>query len=410
MGHRRLSWRPGHLRGQYGCEIWVRPDIVQPVLTLDAWRILVSSPRILLITCTDPRLPLTVCSAHAPHAERPHSEAVQFWQELRTALLRAPSLRGVVLGIGANADFFAQDEHGDLVGSKLASGEPGRNDLFLFELCLHLGLFAPATHPHIQVGPGWSWEHTGGTRKRLDHLLFQVGPWEVTSTSQALDLDLGHSSRDHMPLRARAVLRCPAPTSWSSRPRRWLPSEVLQHGDEIWRSVRQQVGPASTPAQCISRLLACYADQLHSLPRRAPLKPRQPYLRPSTVQALVDLRDWRQQLRCVARAHKLCCLQACFLSWRGEPPSPATVAARRDSGRLWAVMAGHERRLSRVVHDRARQDKACHFLALTQAATDQWHAEGRAVEALTKLRWASRKAAEKEGCLCRGWLRHRCPT
>ena len=39
-----LSWRSGHLKGQYGCEIWVRPDIVQPALTLESWRILSSSP------------------------------------------------------------------------------------------------------------------------------------------------------------------------------------------------------------------------------------------------------------------------------------------------------------------------------------------------------------------------------
>ena len=55
-----LSWRSGHSKGQYGCEVWIRPDIVQPALTLESWRILTSTPRILVVTCIDPRLPLTV--------------------------------------------------------------------------------------------------------------------------------------------------------------------------------------------------------------------------------------------------------------------------------------------------------------------------------------------------------------
>ena len=359
-------------------------------------------PRILVVTCIDPRLPLTVCSAHAPHAERPNSEAAGFWHELRTALLRAPSLKGVVVGLDANADFYAQDEDGSLVGSRLASGEPGRNDLYLQELCFQLGFYAPATHDHIQHGPGWSWEHTGGTRKRIDHILFQVGPWDVTSTGQALDFDLGHSTRDHMPLRARAVLCCPAPSQRRPQQRRWTPCEVVQHGEGIWRAVRDSLQHTSDPGQCVTALLCQYAERAKCLPRRPPLQPRQPYLSARTIQSLVDLRDWRQQLRCVARAHQVCCLQVCFQAWRGAAITPSDLAARRDSRRLWAVMTSQERKLSRRVHDRARHDKAHHFLALTQAATDQWHAEGRPVESIRKLRWASRKAAERRAVYSAG--------
>ena len=397
-----LSWRSGHSKGQYGCEVWIRPEIVQPALTLESWRILTSTPRILVVTCIDSRLPLTVCSAHAPHAERPNSEAAGFWQELRTALLRAPSLKGVVVGLDANADFFAQDDDGSLIGSRLASGEPGRNDLYLHELCLQLGLSAPATQDCIQHGPGWSWEHTGGTRKRIDHILFQVGPWEVTSTGQALDFDLGHSVRDHMPLRARAVLRCPAPLRGRPQQRRWTPSEVVQHGEGIWRAVRAKLQHTSTPDQCVTALLCHYAERVSCLPRRPPLQPRQPYLSARTIQSLIDLRDWRQQLRCVARAHQVCCLQVCFRVWQGGTATPSDLAARRDSGRLWAVMISQERKLSRYVHDRARQDKAHHFLALTQSATDLWHSDGRPLESIRKLRWASRKAAERRAVYAAG--------
>ena len=65
-------------------------------------------------------------------------------------------------------------------------------------------------------------------------------------------------------------------------------------------------------------------------------------------------------------------------------------------------MSGQEARLSRKVHDLARRDKARHFLQLTKAATDLWHLDGRPMEALTKLRWASRKAAEKRAAFAAG--------
>ncbi|CAE7884579.1 RNA-directed DNA polymerase from mobile element jockey [Symbiodinium microadriaticum] len=74
----------------------------------------------------------------------------------------------------------------------------------------------------------------------------------------------------------------------------------------------------------------------------------------------------------------------------------------RNDMRLHAVMQSQERKLASKIHALARRDKAAHFLSLTQAATDLWHSEGRPMEALTKLRWASRKAAEKRAVFAAG--------
>ena len=397
-----LSWCSGHLKGQYGCEVWIRPSILDPPLTLQSWRILVSEPRILLVTCTDPRLPISVCSAHAPHADRPAAEATTFWQDLKIAILRAPSYRGVVLGLDANADFFAPDDDGVLIGDLTAAGEPGRNDMHLLEFCMHLGLEAPATRAEVQVGPGWSWEHTGGTRKRIDHILFQAGPWDVQATSQALDLDLGHLTRDHMPLRAKTCLHCPRPPTRPQGPRRCTAAELLSHGAELWHNVRAQLRHYHSPDQCVGLLIQEHGRFVARLPKRPPFTPRQPYLAPATVVALGDLRDWRQQLRIITRTQRLCCLQVWFSGWRNGYANTSDLAARRDSRRLLAAFSGQERRLSRKVHELARRDKAQHFLALTQAATDLWHSDGRPMEALTKLRWASRKAAEKRAVFAAG--------
>ena len=397
-----LSWRSGHLKGQYGCEVWIRPSIVSPPLTLQSWRILHSSPRIMMVTCTDPRLPVTVCSAHAPHADRPDSEAHDFWSELKHAVLRAPVYRGLLFGIDANADFFASDDEETLIGSLLAAGEPDRNDMHLLEFCIHFGLAAPSTHVAVQAGPGWSWVHTGGTRKRLDHILFKVGPWEVQSTSQALDLDLGHTTQDHVPLRAKAMLYAPRAPRRQPTARRCTAVELLAFGNDFWHLLRSEISPISCPTQCVQLLARRYGNTVKGLPARAPFVPRQPYLSAATIVALSDLRDWRHQVRSVSRSHQMCCLKACFAAWSCGVASSSFIAERRDSRRLLAVMQGQERRLASKVHDLARKDKASHFLSLTKAATDLWHSDGRPMEALTKLRWASRKAAEKRAVFAAG--------
>ena len=373
-----------------------------PPLTLQSWRILHSSPRIILVTCADPRLPITACSAHAPRADRPDSEASAFWEELKIAVLRAPSYKGLIIGLDANADFFASDEEEYLIGTLLAPGEPDRNDMHLLEFCAHLGLMAPATHPDIQIGPGWSWEHTGGTRKRLDHILFQAGPWDVKTTSQALDFDLGHTTRDHMPLRAEAILHAPRARRSSQAERRCTAAEVLASGSELWHSLRRQLSSTCNPTQCVHQLSRIYRGIAKDLPARAPFVPRQPYLSAATIVALIDLRDWRHQLRMASRTHVLCCLQTCLAAWKTGSASVSHIAARRDSRRLCAVMQSQERKIARKVHDLARRDKSHHFLRLTKAATDMWHSDGRPMEALTKLRWASRKAAEKRAVFAAG--------
>ena len=135
-----LTWRSGAANGQYGCEVWIRAGVVDPPLQLTSWRILFSVPRILCVTCTDTRFPVSVISAHAPHADRPDAEARRFWQSMSDLVRQVPSTRALVIGLDANADLHAQDEEGMLIGDLLAASEPGRNDDLFLEFCLNTGL------------------------------------------------------------------------------------------------------------------------------------------------------------------------------------------------------------------------------------------------------------------------------
>ena len=149
-----LSWRSGGIRGQYGCEVWLRPTQLDPPLTIQSCRILAADPRFIVVNCLDSRLPLTVCSAHAPHADRPAEEKAEFWRNLRAVLHRVPRGRSLCVGIDANADFCARDEGMSLIGELLGQHDMTSNDEYLFEFAMALGLEAPATWTHLQRGPG----------------------------------------------------------------------------------------------------------------------------------------------------------------------------------------------------------------------------------------------------------------
>ena len=333
--------------------------------------------------------------AHAPHAERSLQEARDFWHTLKEVLLRRPRHGGLLIGIDANADLFAQDPEESLIGKKIAAGEPERNDLMLLDFCVQLGLFAPATHAEIQQGPGWSWEHTSGRRKRLDHILVQAGPWEVLSASQALDFDIVNTSRDHVPLRISATFQCPRRQALQKAVRRCTQAEVKAHGVSVWDNIRRTSRASYGAAEHVSLFLKHHRDWCQKLPKRAPLVVRQPYLCQRTVQALFHLRDWRSQVRQVHKEHHLWHMHRAFTAWRGGQLSVLDLAAMRDTRRLLAALQGQEARLARRVHALAKRDKHKHFLTLTAAATEEWHNHGRPTEAIQKLRWASRRAAER---------------
>ncbi|CAE7476814.1 unnamed protein product [Symbiodinium sp. CCMP2592] len=388
-----LTWRSGAAKGQYGCEIWVDPQVTAPPLQLGDWRIIHSCPRILAVTCVAASLPVTIVSAHAPHAVRPDEEAKRFWDCLASVLQNSPQNRALVVGIDANGDFCSADDEGWLVGSLLSPHEPARNDDCLLELCLRFSLQVPATFTDTQVGEGWSWQHTSHKRKRLDHLLFQAGPWEVSQTSQALAFDIVNVQQDHVAVWAQTTLRAPAPARRRDGSRRCTPNEVQEHGSAIWAKV-DAAGTGSCGEQ-VQQLLDQYDSWRRDLPAKAPLTPKQPYIQ-AFLQRLSFLRDWRAQVRLVKRDGCRLLLSLCVQGWRPRRFDTRVPHLQWHQHRLLeAAMVSQEYRLGRLAHNSAKRDKVAHFLQLTTSAVELWHREGRAMEAIAKLCWASRRAAER---------------
>ena len=395
-----LTWRSGASKGQYGCEIWIKADVVKPALGLQDWRILLATPRLLAVTCSDTRFPVTVVSAHAPHADRPDGEARAFWQELGALLRRAPVHRALVLGIDANGDFYAPDEDQALIGELTAFGEAARNDDLLLELCLTHGLEAPSTFDDVQQGPGWTWQHTSGRQKRLDHILFRPGPWQHRLTAQALDFDILNGTRDHVAVRARSLLRCPRPAPTVKRPKRATQEEVLSVGAALWPRLHCPAHVWHHPEDFVSTLTSNYHAAVQDLPAQKPLQVRQPYLSSATVSTLEYLRDWRAQIRTLHQEHGLMLLRAAWAAWTGSTRSHHF--ALHQHRLVIGSFSAQERRLQMRVHRLARQDKIRHFEQLTNTAIQEWHHSGQPLQAITKLRWASRRAADRRAVQAAG--------
>ena len=214
-----LSWRSGHSKGQCSCKVWVRPGIVSPPLTLSSWRILVSTPRIMMVTCTDGRLPLTICSAHAPHADRPLPRIEEWFSELT---LMPTSLRPTKMVNSSGLSWL----QGNLVVMICTSSS---------------SVFTDA----------W-WRHP-------PRLRFRSGLAGVGNTLEVLvkGLIISFSRRDRgkckLPARQstltlaialvitcrfdRAALHCPRAPTRRETPRSCSAAELTFHGDALWQTI-----------------------------------------------------------------------------------------------------------------------------------------------------------------------------
>ena len=395
-----LTWRSGAHKGQYGCEIWLRSGVVDPPLHLNDCKILHSSPRILCISCAAARFPVTIISAHAPHADRPDREATAFWGELTALVRRTTPNRALILGLDANGDLHAADDDECLIGDLLATGEPDRNDDLLLQLCLVAGLEAPGTDPVIQLGEGWSWQHTSGRRKRLDHLLFRPGPWSHHRASQAFDFDIVNATRDHVALRIHSTLVCPRHRPLPPKSRRPTPAEISDLGGQVWRNLQPAGESWQHRNDMTAALLTTFRTAASTLPAVAPFKPRQPYLHQSTVAALIYLKDLCSQIRTLQKGVSTTLLRAAWSAWRHRPVNVhfTLYQQRLVLGAYWL----HERDLQRRVHDQARKDKLRHFQSLTATALSVWHSTGQPMQAILHLKWASRRSADRRAVYAAG--------
>ena len=150
----------------------------------------------------------------------------------------------------------------------------------------------------------------------------------------------------------------------------------------------------------MSALTSSYHAAVQDLPAQGPLQVRQPYLSSATVSTLEYLRDWRAQIRTLHREHGLMILRAAWATWTGSTRSHHF--ALHQHRLVIGSYTIQERRLQLQVHRLARQDKIRHFEQLTNTAIQEWHRSGQPLQAIVKLRWASRRAADRRAVQAAG--------
>ncbi|CAE7623398.1 unnamed protein product [Symbiodinium sp. CCMP2592] len=371
-----LTWRSG-----FGCEIWVRPQIVNPPLRLDDWRIACADPRLLVIVCKRADLPLAVVAAHAPHADRPVPEIHHFWSSLQSQLCQLPRALTLVLGLDANADLLWADDDHAYIGDALGNGEEGAGEQGLFDTIQRFGLLAPASFSDLQDGPGWSWEHTGGTRKRLDHILLQAGPWSCRRTRQLPELDILNGRRDHMPLLVECDLRGQATRPIAPAPPRATVHQARAIAADLWGALPSTFRHIDSVGAEVQAL-----KTKHSCLLRA-------FLAPHAREQLPRLRtnlEW-QQRRFLLQVWRL----GCTHRHPDAAPLRPDPTGLQHARLLLQACNLHVRGLQQKAHYLARSDKLAHFRTLTLEATKHWEATGVPLESIRHLRWASRKAHER---------------
>ena len=181
-------------------------------------------------------------------------------------------------------------------------------------------------------------------------------------------------------------------------PRRSTSHEAVSAGARLWAAVRDDLTSGRPCGAVLSSFHNAYRAWIGILPRKPPPQPRQPYnISPATLSRLDHLRDWRSHLRFMHRAVRDTARRLVFARWRGRPASvgKALLHTLRLQREYAAALALEETRLQRIAHQAARRDKQRHFEGLLGAAAAHWHEHGRPMEAITKLRWASRRAAER---------------
>ncbi|CAE7231497.1 X-element\ORF2 [Symbiodinium sp. CCMP2592] len=396
-----LTWRSGHEKGQYGVEIWVHQGAFGGDLQLQDWRIVASSPRYLIIRCQRSAFPVVIISAHAPHADRPQQDIVDFWSALRREIHALPLSTPLLIGVDANADFTAADSEGQLIGDLVDGRPPREGDLQLLSFAQDHFLEAPATWSRLHQGQTWTWQHSSGKCRRHDHILFSAGGLRATSSQCLPEFDIINSTLDHVPISCSLHICAEPVANAQDRRRRPIPPDSVATAiaSRVWEGFSYPGDPEKATAALTKRFHRfARAEQ-----RPARVVPRQPYISDEALEVLTSLKERRRQLRSHARVCSRNLLHLAFRIW-STPDRPrghvrqCVRNGHRAYARTWLVVL----RLKEHAHWLARRDKAAHFQQLTQSATDFWLDTGRAMEATHRLRWASKRAAERRKVFAAG--------
>ena len=175
-----LRFRSGAQKGHFGVELWFKEAyhvVDYPVSSTtgpvvfkrEAFVALHRDPRRILILFKQGSLQIVFASLHAPHRGNPADVLDKWWGETENILCRESRGRLLVVGADCNAAL------GSVPSAAVSDAEAEEQDHA--GGCLHsvlhkCELWAPATWPAHQVGPGWTFmQRRNGALSRPDFIL-----------------------------------------------------------------------------------------------------------------------------------------------------------------------------------------------------------------------------------------------
>ena len=357
--------------GQLGVEAWFRRAFADasPCFRAEELTVVMFDPRVIMVRVRAARFHGLIASIHAPTSADPQRTA--WWDKLARDLDRLAARSPLVLAGDWNVKFMMprHSRVGDLVWPAKEAVPPG-----VFVILDRHDLWVPSTFLGTHEGPSDTWFSPGFAKpSRLDYVAVPTSWAALPGASRTLpDLDLGHSSVDHVAVFLQA----------------WVPPRAVPT-DHVRRQVAFDTAAMATPAGRAKLREVCERAPLlpwswdasahysvlqehlcSELARAFPPRPRKrskSFLSDSTW-LLKDYRSWlRKRVHHPKLLARSLDLAAAFLAWRrGRTLAAATCVLR-------ARLYGESRRTSQYVQS-LRDTKSELRQALRRDRSDYLHA------------------------------------
>ena len=355
----------------WGVEVWIsklrglctlndRPQMVRD----EDIRVVMESPRLLILSIELQGRKFVVVSGHCPHAAR-DMEACRFMEELLAHLRPLAGAALIIVGLDLNGRVPA-DIKG--VTGGLSLGQPDANGNRLVHLAQACNLWLPSTFPQLHRGTMVTYRQANGAEHRIDYLALG-GHAVVTELCSwtAQNFDSGSANDDHDPvvLDFEGVLG-----TARSKPRLWRPkydlSKLLSaEGKTTAAAAMREYRPppwSMHPTDHYQHFL----NYVHEMLRRDftpdPAAARADFIQPETW----ALRDAKMALKRRVR-HRAgfwrAMMPRAFLQWAtGQPYGVEEMVA--SQGLLYEVMAAAVKTATARIRTKLRRDKAAYLTGL----------------------------------------------
>ena len=351
------------IQGQLGCQIWVDVTRQKDAWDPQAFAIVHSHPRLLIVRAKLRQQPVLLVSGHARTTTASDQEVQEWWDLFDDALRRAP--RGCVplIGVDANAHWSANVPtnanacHMEAVMSKLSLESSGT----------HLANGQPIT----------TWTSPQGVSYCLDFVLLPKEWRAATTVHGAIPILDEHSGIDHDPLLVE--LEVHLAQNVQSRHKR-LDVERM-HTSEGKRDIEHIFRTAPCPHWSVDAdtHLQCLNQHFQQqLLRHFPVQtrqPRNPVTSPETWALLLRKRMMRRAHHTSARTWARECLRFCFRTWAsiGDAANALSSSFVRRLAREVidsTIYGGKMRLLARQIRRSAKVDEARYTRQVFQEAAN----------------------------------------